>query len=74
MGSKINKIQAMVPYYGKVWYDDKSIANISSLDNLVKKYIFNYEPHQYDAFPVQTNRGINILIVNKQGPYVLNPT
>ena len=27
-GSKTNQMQVMVPDYGKVWYDDKVIANI----------------------------------------------
>ena len=25
VGSKISQMQAMVPYYGKVWYDNKAI-------------------------------------------------
>ena len=37
VGSKINQIQVMVPDYGKVCYDDKAIANILSLTNLVNK-------------------------------------
>ena len=64
----------MVPKYGKVWYDDKSIANIFSLTNLVKKYIVTYDSHQDDAFSVCTNRGIIKFSINKQGIYVLNPT
>ena len=28
VGSKINQMQAMLPDYGKVWYDNKTIVNI----------------------------------------------
>ena len=41
MGSKINQIHTMVPDYGKVWYDDKDIVNISSLTN----FSINTESH-----------------------------
>ena len=29
--SKINQMQKIVPDYGKVWYDEKAMANIFSL-------------------------------------------
>ena len=60
----------MVPEYGKVCYDDKSIENIFHLANLFKKYRVTYESHQYDAFTVHTNIGIINFIRNKQGIYV----
>ena len=31
--SKTNQIQAMVPDYGKLWYDNKAISNIFLLAN-----------------------------------------
>ena len=45
VGYKNNQMQSMVPNYGKVWYDDKSIANIFSLTNLFKKYRVAYDSH-----------------------------
>ena len=41
LGSKINQIQEMVPYYGKVCYDYNSIYNIFSLTN----FSINTESH-----------------------------
>ena len=64
----------MIPDYGKVWYDDKSIANIFSLTNLVKKYRVSYESHQDDAFTVHTNIGIINSRRNKQGLYFFRLT
>ena len=55
MGSKINQIQAMVRYYGKICYDDKFIANIFSITNMVNEYIVAYDSHQDDGFSVHTN-------------------
>ena len=64
----------MIPYYGKVWYGDKAIANIFSLNNLVKKYRFIYDSHQDDTFTVRTNIGIIKYRINKQRIYVFNYT
>ena len=72
--SKINQMQEIVPDYVKVRYEDRDIANIFSLTNLVKKKGVTYESHQYDAFSNHTNRGIIKLIQNKQGLYVFNTT
>ena len=74
VGPKINQMQAVVPDYDKVWYDDKAIANILSLTNLVKKYRVTYESHQDDAFTVHTNRGIIQFRRNKQGLYAFKTT
>ena len=60
----------MVPDYGKVWYYDKSIADIFSLFNLVEKYRVAYDSHQDDAYNFHTNRGIINIRRNKQGVYV----
>ena len=73
-GSKINQIQAMVPYYVTVWYDDKSIENIFSLTNLVKKNRVIYDSRQHDDLNAHTNRGIVKFRINKQGLYVFNTT
>ena len=64
----------MVPYYGKVWYDDKFIANILSLTNLVHNYIVFYDSYQYNYFTVHTNIGSIKLRRNKQCLYVFKPT
>ena len=55
-----------------MWYDDKATANISSLNNLVKKYIVTYDLYQYYDFTVHTNIGIIKFRRNKQGLYVFN--
>ena len=72
--SKTNKNKAILPDCGKVWYNDKSIANIFSLTNLVKKYRVTYDSHQYYAFTIHTNRGIIKFKRNKQVIYGFNPT
>ena len=59
-------MQAMVPDYGKVWYDDKAIANIFSLKNLVNKYRVTYDSHQDDVLSVYTNIGIIKFSRNKR--------
>ena len=64
----------MLLEYGRVWYNDKTIANILSLTKLVKKYRVTYDSHQYDAFDVHTNRGIIHSRRNKQGIYVFENT
>ena len=74
VGSKTKQIQAVVPDYGKFWYEDKSIANIFSLNNLVKKYRVTYDSHQDGSFTVHTNIGIIQFIRNKQGLYVFKTT
>ena len=67
-------MQAMVLDYDKMWYDDKSIENIFSLTNLVKKYRVTYDSQQDDDFTVHTNIGIIKFIINKKALYVFNPT
>ena len=67
-------MQVVVPYYGKVWYDDNGIANIFSLTNFFNKFRVAYDSHQDYAFNVHTNRGRIKFIINKQGIYVYNPT
>ena len=67
-------MQAMVPEYGKVWYDDKSISNIFSFANLVNKFRVNYDSNLDDTFTVHTNIGIMKLRRNEQGFYVFKPT
>ena len=37
-GTKLNDKKATVPGYGKVWYDEKAIANIFGLGNMIKKH------------------------------------
>ena len=64
----------MVPDYGKVWYDDKSIANMFSLVSLVYRYSVIYDLHKDDDFNVHTNRGIIKFKINKQSLFVFNLT
>ena len=74
MGPKINQMQAIVPEYGKVWYDNNSIENILSPTNLVKKYRVAYDSHKDSAFTVNTNIGIIKFSRNKKGKYVCKTT
>ena len=74
LGSKINQIQAMVPEYGKLWYDEKSIANIFSHISFVKKYRFSYDSHQDQSFTVNNDKGIIKFSKKKQRLYVFNTT
>ena len=67
-------MQAMVPDYGKVWYDDKYIVNIFSLTNFFNKYRVTYDSHQDGALTVHKNRAIIKFRRNKQGLYVFNLT
>ena len=72
--SKINKIQVILPYYGKERYYYKAIANILSFTNLLNKYRVVYDSHQYYLFDFHTNIWIIKLRRNKQGLYVFKPT
>ena len=74
VGSKINQMRVIVPDYGKLWYDDKSIVNILSLTIFFNKYRVAYESHKYCALNVCINRGIIKFRINKQGLYVFNTT
>ena len=74
VGYKIDQIKVMVLDYGKVRYEDISIANIFSLTNLVKKFRVTYDSHQYDIFVVYTNPWIIKRSRNKQGIHVFNNT
>ena len=71
---KIKQMQAVVVDYVKLWYDDKSIANILSLNNLVKKFRVTYDSHQDDYLTIHTNRGSIKFKRNKQELQVFNPT
>ena len=71
---KINQMKEMILDYGKVWYDDKAIANIFSFTNFINKYRVIYDSHKDDAFVVHTNRGIIKSRRKKQGIYVFNYT
>ena len=72
IGSKINQIKVMVPDYGKLWYDNRAIANIFSLAKLVNKYRVAYDLHKDNGFTVHTNRGIIKFKRKKEGLYVFN--
>ena len=59
----------MVLEYGKVCYDDKGVANIFSLTNLVNKYRLTYNSYKYDDFTAHANIGIIKFRRNRQGIY-----
>ena len=63
---------AIEPDYGKVWYDNKAIANIFSIANLVKKYMVNYDSNIDNYFTFHTNRVVIKFRSNKQVLYVFN--
>ena len=67
-------MQDMVPYYVKVCYDEKSIAIIFPLKNLVNKYIVTYDSKKLYGFTVHTKRGIIKFRINNKGLYVFKPT
>ena len=71
---KINQMQVIVPDYGKVWYYDNYIANISYLTNIFDKYRVTYDSYQYGSFPIHNKRGIIKFKTYKQGLYIFNPT
>ena len=58
VGSKINQMQAMVPYNGNVWYNEKAMANIFSFTKLVKNSRVTCDTHKKGAFSGHTNKGI----------------
>ena len=64
----------MVTDYRKLWYDDKAIANIFSLNNLVNKYRVTYDSHQDYSLTVHADIVIIKFRINKQGLYVFKPT
>ena len=66
-------IQVMVLEYGKVWYDDKGVANIFPLTNLVNKYRLTYNSYKYDDFTAHANIGITKFRRNRQGVYAFKP-
>ena len=74
MGYMINKMHEMVPKYGNMCYDDKTIVNIFYLTNLVKKYIVKYDSHLYYDIVVHNNRGIAKFRITKLGLNVINST
>ena len=67
IGPNIIQMQAMLSYYGKVWYDDKAVENIFSLTNFINKDRLTYDSHKDDDFTVQTNTVIIKFSINKKG-------
>ena len=51
-GTKINYMEADVPNFGTVWYDEDAIANIFGFANLVDKHQIMYNSNKEDTFLV----------------------
>ena len=49
-GSRIVTQQAMVPGFGRVWFDEKAIANIFSIQDLKQNHHVYYDSDVEDAF------------------------
>ena len=57
-GSRIVTEQAMVPGFGRVWFDERAIANIFSMQDLKQQHNIYYDSDVDDAFLVH-KRGIS---------------
>ena len=57
-GVKCNQMQANLPSYGRVWFNQEALANILASANLVDKHHITYDSAKDDAFNVYTNDGI----------------
>ena len=73
-GSRIVTKQAMIPGFGRVWFDERAIANIFAMQDLKQQHHITYDLDVEDAFlvhkrgnlPVKfkcTSKGINDFIV-----------
>ena len=51
-GSRIVTKQAMVPGFGRVWFDERAIANIFSMQDSKKQHHIIYDSEVEDAFIV----------------------
>ena len=49
-GSRIVTEQAMVPGFGRVWFDERAIANIFSMQDLKQQHHIYYDSDVEDAF------------------------
>ena len=51
-GSRIVTKQAMVPGFGRVWFDERAIANVFSMQDLTQQHHISYDSDVEDAFLV----------------------
>ena len=52
VGSRIVTEQAMVPGFGRVWFDERAIANIFAMQDLKQQHHITYDSEVEDAFLV----------------------
>ena len=57
-GVKQSKQEAIVPGFGKFYYDEDAIANIFGFSDLKKKYRITYDSYKEDAFLVHMENKI----------------
>ena len=52
--------KAYVENYREVWFDERAITNIMSLNNVKEKFIVTYDSDRDGTFPVHKTNGVNI--------------
>ena len=52
--------KAYVKNYGEVWFDERAITNIMSLNNVKEKFRVTYDSDRYGKFTVHKPNGVNI--------------
>ena len=52
--------KAHVENYGKVWFDERAITNITLLNNFREKFRFTYDSDRDGTFTVHKPNGVNI--------------
>ena len=70
----INNRKATVPGYGKVWYDEKAVANIFGLGNMIKKHRVTFDSKKENAFLVHKKDGIIKFKASPEGLYYCTPS
>jgi hypothetical protein len=61
--------EAMVPGFGKVYFNKEAIEYIFGLSDLTKKYRITYYSEKEDAFLVHKENGIINFECSPEGPY-----
>jgi hypothetical protein len=68
-GVKQSNCEAIVPSFGKVYYDENAIANIFGFSDLKKKHRITYDSNKEDAFIVHMD---NVIIKLECSPCYTN--
>ena len=66
--------KASVSNFGKVWFDDRAIANIFGMVDLKKKFRVTFDSAKEDAFLVHMDGNIIKFKCNQEGLYEYKPT